>query len=256
MSEELYLGVELTAGKRPWTLVALDGDLRIAEKRSGPMDSVLGFIEPLPSAVVAVDAPAAPNRGLMRQAAVRRSLGLTARGKRWADWRVCEVELRRRNLRLYNTPSTVRAAPAWMRAGFAFYRRLADFGYTALVERASPAARLHIEVHPHACFAVLLGRRPVLKSGLEGRMQRQMVLYMEGIDLPNPTDAFEAITRQTILQGRWPLDDLLEHDELDALAGAYTAYLVRQRPGRISQVGERQEGLITLPADELLDFYA
>ncbi len=87
-------------------------------------------------------------------------------------------------------------------------------------------------------------------------MQRQMVLYLEGIDLPNPTDAFEAITRQTILQGRWPLDDLLGHDELDALAAAYTAYLARQRPGRITQVGEREEGLITLPTDELRDFYA
>ena len=255
MSEELYLGVELTAGKRPWTLVALDGDLRIAEKRSGPMDSVLGFIEPLPSAVVAVDAPAAPNRGLMRQAAVRRSLGLTARGKRWADWRVCEVELRRRNLRLYHTPSGAREAPAWMRAGFDFYRRLESLGFSALVERSPQAARLHLEVHPYACFAVLLGRRPISKSGLEGRMQRQMALYLEGIDLPNPTDVFETITRQTILQGRWALDDLMGHDELDALSGAYTAYLARQRPGRISRVGERDEGLITLPADELLEFY-
>ena len=256
MTEELYLGVDLTSGKRPWSLVALDGDLRIVERRSGPMEAILEFVQPLEAAVVAVDAPAAPSAGLMRQTGVRRRLGLTSRDKRWADWRVCEFELRRRNLRLYHTPSSVRAAPGWMRAGFKFYRRLESLGFIALVERAPQVTRLHLEVHPHACFAVLLGRRPVLKSGLEGRMQRQMTLYMEGIDLPNPTDAFEAITRQTILQGRWPLEDLLDHDDLDALAGAYTAYLARQRPGRISQVGERDEGLITLPADELLDFYA
>src|SRR3990172_7057531 len=95
MSEELFLGVDLTAGQRPWTLMALDRDLRIAEKRSGPAESILEFLQSLEPAVVAIDAPAAPNRGRMRQAAVRRRLGMTARGERWADWRVCEVELRR-----------------------------------------------------------------------------------------------------------------------------------------------------------------
>jgi len=256
MTAELYVGVDVSAGKRPWTMAALDAELRIVEKRAAGADEIVDFLAGLESAVVAVDAPASPHRGRMRRPEVRQRLGLPPRGKRWSDWRVCEVELRRRNLRLYNTPGAARAAPAWMRAGFDFYRRLEKSGYIPFVLRASADERLHLEVHPHACFAVLLGHRPLGRHSLEGRMQRQMVLYLEGLDLPNPSDVFETITRQTILRGRWPLDDLLEHDELDALAAAYTAYLARQRPGRISQVGERDEGLITLPADELLDFYA
>jgi hypothetical protein len=36
---------------------------------------------------------------------------------------------------------------------------------------------------------------------------------------------------------------------------AYTAYLVGLKPGRVSQVGDRDEGLITVPVGELKPFY-
>jgi predicted RNase H-like nuclease len=112
-----------------------------------------------------------------------------------------------------------------------------------------------MEVHPHACFAVLLGHRPLLKANLEGRLQRQMVLYLEGIDLRNPVHTLEEVTRQHLLAGALPLDGLHNHDELDALVAAYTAYLVHQKPARVCQVGDPQEGLITLPAASLKDRY-
>lgn len=256
MPDELYVGVDPTAGKRPFRLVALDEDLRVASRLTGDAGAALDFIGSLERATVAVDAPAGPNAGWMKRADVRKRLGLTERSRRWSDWRVCEVELRKRNLRLYSTPSTVRAAPAWMRAGFDFYRKLSSLGFVPLAGRGQEDARVHLEVHPHACFAVLLGRRPVAKSSLEGRMQRQMALYLEGVDLPSPMDVFEGITRQTLLHGQWPLDELEGHDELDAMAAAFTAFLARQRPGRITQVGVIEEGLITLPSDDLLDHYS
>jgi predicted RNase H-like nuclease len=115
--------------------------------------------------------------------------------------------------------------------------------------------KMMIEVHPHACFAVLLGHRPLLKANLEGRLQRQMVLYLEGIDLRNPVHTLEEITRQHLLSGSLPLDGLHNHDELDALAAAFTAYLVHQKPARVCQVGDPGEGLITLPAAGLKDRY-
>jgi predicted nuclease with RNAse H fold len=256
MANELYIGVDPTAGKRPFRLVALDDDLRIASRLTGSVEEVLEFLGSLERAVVAVDAPASLNGGWMRRADVRRRLGLPERTRRWSDWRVCEAELRLRNLRLYNTPSTRKAAPAWMRVGFDFYRRLEALGFVALTTRGQEDLRLHIEVHPHACYAALLARRPMGKSSLEGRMQRQMALYLEGVDVPNPMDVFEGITRQTILRGPWPLESLEGHDELDALAGAFTAFVARQRPGHVTQVGVVEEGLITLPSDELLDHYA
>ena len=112
-----------------------------------------------------------------------------------------------------------------------------------------------IEVQPHTSFAVLLERRPFLKRNLEGRMQRQLVLYLEGLDIPNPMHALEEITRHHLLTGQIPLGGLYEHDQLDALVTAYTAYLVGVKPERVGQVGDGEEGLITLPVAKLKDFY-
>jgi predicted nuclease with RNAse H fold len=252
---DIYLGIDPTAGRRPATLAALDDDLRIVEL--GPMNvrQLLAFIEARPAAVVAVDAPQSPNRGLMRRPEVRRRFGLPPRSGTFGQWKVCEYELRRRNLRIYATPSRASAAPAWMRAGFALYERLKKLGFSFVRLGQAPPARMMIEVHPHACFAALLGHRPLLKANLEGRLQRQMVLYLEGIDLRNPVHSLEEITRQHLLAGALPLDGLHNHDELDALVAAYTAYLVHQKAGRVSQVGDPVEGLITLPAATLKEHY-
>jgi predicted nuclease with RNAse H fold len=252
---DIYVGIDPTAGRRPATLAALDDDLRIL--RLGPIDvdGILDFLGSQPGAVVAVDAPQSPNRGLMRRPDLRRRLGLPPRGRTFIQWKVCEYELRRRNLRIYATPSEVSAAPSWMRAGFALYRRLVGLGFAFFRSGEAPPAKMMIEVHPHACFAVLLGHRPLLKAQLEGRLQRQMVLYLEGLDLRNPVHTLEEVTRQHLLSGSLPLEGLHSHDELDALAAAYTAFLAHQKPTRVCQVGDPREGLITLPTAGLKDHY-
>jgi predicted nuclease with RNAse H fold len=252
---DIYLGIDPTAGRRPATLAALDDDLRVVHLGPMGLDELMAFVEAHPGAVLAVDAPQSPNRGLMRRPDVRRRLGLPARGRTFAEWKVCEFELRRRNVRIYATPSKASGAPAWMRGGFALYARLRQVGFSFIRLGEPLPARIMIEVHPHACFAVLLGHRPLLKANLEGRLQRQMVLYLEGIDLRNPVHTLEEVTRQHLLAGALPLDGLHNHDELDALVAAYTAFLVHQKPARTCQVGDPQEGLITLPAASLKDHY-
>jgi predicted nuclease with RNAse H fold len=252
---DIYLGIDPTAGRRPATLAALDDDLRVMHLGGMAVDDLVAFVEGHPGAVVAVDAPQSPNRGLMRRPEVRRRFGLPPHGRTFGQWKVCEYELRRRNLRIYATPSQASAAPAWMRAGFALYERLARLGFSFIRLGQEPPAKIVMEVHPHACFGVLLGHRPLLKSNLEGRLQRQMVLYLEGIDLRNPVHTMEEITRQHLLAGALPLDGLHDHDELDALVAAYTAFLVHQKPSRVCQVGDPREGLITLPAANLKDRY-
>ena len=252
---DIYLGIDPTAGRRPATLAALDDDLRIVHLGPLDADGVVAFVEAHPGAVVAVDAPQSPNRGLMRRPDVRRRFGLPPRGRTFGQWKLCEYELRRRNLRIYSTPSEASAAPSWMRAGFALCKRLTQLGFGFFQQGDPTPAKAMVEVHPHACFAVLLGRRPLLKANLEGRLQRQMVLYLEGLDLRNPVHSLEEITRQHLLSGSLPLDGLHNHDELDALVAAFTAYLIHQKPSRVCQVGDVREGLITLPAAGLKDRY-
>ncbi len=111
------------------------------------------------------------------------------------------------------------------------------------------------EFHPHGRFVVRLERRPFLKQTLEGRLQRQMVLYLQGLDIPDPLKTLEEITRHHLPSGELPMCGLLAHDELEGLVADCTACLVSLRPERTSQVGDRQEGCITLPVPELKPFY-
>jgi predicted nuclease with RNAse H fold len=253
---DVYIGIDPTAGRRPFSVAALDDNLRVAALEPVDADGAMAFVERWPNAIVAIDAPQSPNQRLMRRPRIRKTFGLNPHSRTFTDWKVCEYELRRRNLRIYNTPSRPSEAPAWMRVGFDLYRRLESMGFSFFRAGESMADRTVVEVHPHACYAALLGHRPLPKDSLEGRLQRQMVLYVEGIDLANPLHVLEEISRHHILSGDLPLDGLYSHDELDALAAAYTAYLVHQKPARVSQVGDAVEGLITVPVGSLKDRYS
>jgi predicted nuclease with RNAse H fold len=254
-TQAVYVGIDPTAGTRPMNYAALDSDLRLVALDEGNLEGVLAFVQGLESGVVAIDAPQSPNQGLMLRPEIRRRFNLRPGGKTWGQWKVCEVELRRRNVRLYNTPSREKDAPRWMRTGFTLYRRLAASGFRHFVSGEPCPPRAMIEVHPHACYSVLLERRPFLKGTLEGRLQRQLVLYLEGLDIPNPMHVLEEITRHHLLTGQLPLQGLYSHDQLDALAAAYTGYLVALKPERVCQVGDLEEGVITLPVAQVKDFY-
>ena len=254
-TEGVFVGIDPTAGKRPLNFAALDRDLRLVALHTGHMEDVLAFVGGLEHAVVAVDAPQSPNRGLMLQPEVRRRFNLRPGGKTWGQWKVAEYELRRRNIRLYSTPAREADAPQWMQNGFRLFRRLSAMGFQHFTVGEEPRPKMMIEVHPHGCFSSLLGHRPLLKDTLEGRLQRQLVLYREGLDVPDPMQTLEELTRHHLLAGQLPLQGLYSHDELDALAAAHTAYLVGVKPARVSQVGDRTEGWITLPVPTLKDFY-
>jgi hypothetical protein len=250
-----YVGVDPAAPGRPIRYVALDRNLQLVRNDSDGFEDVLSYLAGLESAVVAVAAPQGPNQGLMAQPAVRARYDLQPNGDTWCDWRVAEYELRRRNIRLYNTPADPKSAPGWVRTGFEFFKRLRSMGFRDYHSGDKPHARSMIEVQAHACNTVLLERIPFLKGTLEGRMQRQLKLYLEGVELLNPMSVIEEITRHHLLSGHLPLEGLLEKDELEALVAAYTAYLVGTRPDDVTQVGDPEEGLITLPVGELKATY-
>jgi predicted nuclease with RNAse H fold len=253
--ETVFVGIDPTAGDRPMHFAVLNRDLHLVALSQGDAETVLAFVGGLERAVVAIDAPQSPNRGLMLRPEIRRRYNLNPDGRTWGQWKVCEYELRRRNIRLYNTPREEDKAPRWMRLGFDLYRRLLSMGFEHYVFGEGRGERMVLEVHPHACYAALLGRRPFLKQTIEGRLQRQLVLYVEGFEFRNPITILEEVTRHHLLSGNLPLEGLYPHDELDALAAAHTAYLVGVKPERVSQLGDRDEGLITLPAPRMQDFY-
>ena len=254
-AEAVYLGIDPSAGVKPCHYAAIDKNLKLIGLDKGDMEEVLSYAGGIEYGIVAIDAPASLSQALLARPEVRRSFGLPERGRTWRNWKVGEFELRRRNIRLYRTPVNAHRAPKWMQQGFRVHQRLRKMGFRPFSGEEHPADRALVEINPQACFTVLLKRKPFPKQTLEGRLQRQLVLFLEGLDIPNPMLALEEITRHHLLSGHMPMDMLFSHQALDALMAAYTAYLVSESGDRICQVGEPSEGLITLPLPELQDFY-
>ncbi len=250
--DPVFIGIDPTAGRPPMSFAVLNDELDLLQRGAGDLDALLEVVRSQASAVVAVDAPQSPNAGLMKQPARRQSYGLPPKSARWANFKVCEYELRRRGIKLHNTPGEIEAAPKWMQLGFKLYAALRAEGYQPY-RPGSATPKQYLEVHPHATFAVLLGHLPLRKDSLEGRMQRQLILYREKVDVPDPLQVLEEITGHHLLEGHLTLPALYTHDELDALASAYTAHLALRQPEQVTCVGDGAEGEIVLPVS-MTDF--
>jgi hypothetical protein len=252
-SQTTFLGIDPTAGIRPFTYAALDSDLKLIALGQANLDEVLAFVAGQRAAVVAVCAPRRPNLGLMGKSDIREGLSPVPRPGRWTNFRLAEYQLRQMNITAPQTPAHAADCPNWMRMGFTLYHRLENLNYQDYPDGDSPHQCL--EVYPHASFTVLLDRIPLPKHSLEGRLQRQLVLHECRINLPDPMLIFEEITRYRLLQGFLPLENLYPAQELDALVAAYTAWLAGTKAGEVTLLGHPEEGTLVLPVAALKSRY-
>jgi hypothetical protein len=90
---------------------------------------------------------------------------------------------------------------------------------------------------------------------LEGRLQRELLLYELGLHIHDPMVFFEEITRHKLLNGILPFELVHSPAQLDAMAAAYTAWHVLQKPAEAVRLGHPLEGFITLPVSVLKEKY-
>ena len=102
-----------------------------------------------------------------------------------------------------------------------------------------------LEINAQESFRALLGSKLLPRYTLEGRLQRALVLYELGLQISDPMDVFEEITRYKLMQGNRPFGNVYSPKELDALIGAYVAWMTLNRPGQIAVQAE-----FALPAQE------
>jgi hypothetical protein len=230
-----FIGIEPASGRRPFTLAALDADLNLLALGAASPDEALAYAAGQEAAVIGVNAPARPSRGL-------------AGSGRWHDRRAAEYELHRLGITPPRTPRDAADAPSWMQRGFALFAALENLGFGAppAAPSAEPA-RCTLETHPPGAFTSLLGVVPFPRNSLEGRIQRQLVLYLNQVNVPNPMGIFEEITRHRLLKGILPLEELHTPAELDALAAAFTARFAAENPASILRLGDTAEGQVFLP---------
>ena len=247
-----YVGVDPTAGRHPFTFAALDHDRKLVALAAGNFDDVLAFLNEYQAVTVAVNAPPRPNLGLVRKNLETQNM---APGQlRGSDMRQAESELRERGLLVSPTPSRINTCPAWMQMGFDLYHRIDQAGFNQYP--AENASRQWLETHPQAAFCTLLGKLPLPKPTLEGRLQRQIALYEQGVGIKDPMEFFEEITRHKLLHGVLPMELVYAAEELDTLMAAYMAFYVTNCPQEMMLIGDKAEGQIALPVAHLKERYS
>jgi len=249
LSHNTEPGQTRTRDRRAFVYAALNQEGHLIALGEGSLEDVLAFAGGQENAYVAVSAPRRPNQGLMTQESLREQLVPPPKPGRWMEFRLAEYLLRQRQIGMTPTPGREEDCPGWMRSAFHLYQRLESFGFCPYPTADAPLQWL--EVHPHACFSTLLGQSPFPKHSLEGRLQRQLVLYQQGLKIPDPMVFFEEITPFRLLRGSLPLKNVYTPEELDALAAAYTAWIAGLHPEQITLLGAPEEGQVALPIPEV-----
>ena len=244
-----FIGIDPTAGRRPMAYAALDGNLKLLALDEGNLDEITAFVGGQQSAFVAISSPSKVNQGLMKKDEIRETLKPVPRPGRWMGFRVSEYQLRQHKIHIMRTCSDESKCPNWMKIGFELYRRLKSLGYVNYP--AEDGSSQLMEVYPHAIFTVLLGSVPYSKGTLEGKLQRQLILHNQGLDIPDPMRFFEEITRYRIIKGMLPFGILYKTRKLDALAAAFTAWVAATAPSEVTLLGHPAEGLMVLPVKAL-----
>ena len=112
------------------------------------------------------------------------------------------------------------------------------------------APRQWVETNPHECFRSLAGQTPLPRRTLGGQLQRALILYEQGLQIDDPMDFFEEITRQHVLAGVMPTELLYSSSELDALAAASVAWMLVNKPVQVDLTRDIGEGMIVIPREE------
>ncbi len=122
-----------------------------------------------------------------------------------------------------------------------FKKKIAQTGLKPFGTKAAP--KQWIETNAQDCFHILVDKSPLSRRSLEGRVQRGLILYEQGLRITDPMDFFEELTRHHMLGGVFPHEFLNSAPELDALAAAYVAWLAINEPGQV----EPTPGKLILP---------
>ncbi len=246
-SSDAYIGIDLTPGKKAIALAALDSSLVPITLRQGDLQEALAFLGGQQSARVAVCGPARPSQNILIDVEKRANLLIPLTPGRPGNMRVAEYQLGQAGLPIYRTPAALEDAPSWMQTSFSLYRQLEKMGFEPY-QPGKEVARQMLETPAELCLRAWLPGSPMPPNTLLGRIQRQLALYDLGLELPDPMEFFEEITRFRILQGALPESSIYPLGQLNALAAAYLAYLSHVHPEQITLVGVPAEGQIAIPA--------
>ena len=242
-----FIGVEVRADKDyPFTYAAIDTELNVRALGKGDHQDAFAFLAGQHNALAAVNSPLTTNKGLLKREKIRKRLSVKSHLGRWANLRLVEYELLERGVNVPRTPQSIEHSPRWMKLGFRLFAELRKLGYA---DYPHESAQLQcFECQGEAAFWQLLGHVPLTADTLEGCIQRQVVLKLAGLQVPDAMRFFTEITRHKLLRNQLPTEMVYSAGELNALAAAYTACLCTGEDEETILIGHEEEGTVLLPA--------
>jgi len=240
-----FIGISLTPGKHPFAYAAIDPKKEILALNSGTLEDTLAFTAGQSAALVCVGAPSGTSQNKVTMPPPSEDQPHRGRKAATPALRSAEFELEQLGISIFHTPCEENRCPSWVKNGFQLYQRLQDAHYQPFSSTRQPLE--YLESHPEVVFWSLLGHAPFPSGTLEGRLQRQLILYENDLPIPEPMNFFEEVTRHKFLRGILPLENIYTQPELDSLALAFTAWILFHQPERSLQLGDPEEGQIILP---------
>ena len=241
-----FIGVEASASRtHPFTFAVIDRELVIRSIGSGSLQDAFAFLAGQDNALAAINSPMTTSQGILKREEIRKKLSPSSHLSHWANLRLVEYELLQRGVEVPRTTSSRKRSPRWMRLGFQLFEELHKLGYEKYPHMV--AEKQFFECQGEAVFWNLLGHSPLRKDTLEGCLQRQLVLGMCGMPVPDAMLFFEEITRHRILNNLLPMENLYSAPELNTLAAAYTAWVAGSQPEKLISIGHEEEGIVFLP---------
>ena len=220
--QEMYIGVDVAAGKRPFTLAEVNQAGELISLTQCALDEVM-TITNRPSVWIAVNA--------LR----------TAEKVKSGEMRGVGREVKSKQLFFQPLPVDLLKMSSYARNFHLLYAQLEQ------IPRIDDEKARVIKINAVACFKLLLGGQLLPGAGYEGRIQRQLALIRQGIRLKDPMAFYEEITRRRLLQGDLPDNLLYRPVQLNALIAACMAWLARQDPQRVAYIGDEADGWIAIP---------
>jgi hypothetical protein len=245
---QAYIGIDPSRGRKSVSYAALDQHLEPVAQGKGSLNDVLAFVGGQQQAVVGVVGPSAPGQSILVDPERRTALLIPLSRGRPGDIRVAEYLLKQLGLPVYKTPSARDKLSAWKQVAVELHQKLTHMGYAPHGEDPE-AEHLRLEVVPEVCFRAWLEGEALPASSTFGRFQRQLTLYDLGVNIPDPMDFFEEITRYRALRGQVPEEMIYSTARIQALAAAYLAWQTKNQPDQVARVGVAGEGYISLPAE-------
>ena len=123
-------------------------------------------------------------------------------------------------------------------------KKLAQAGFAPYLKKS--ALKQWIEMNSRDCFHGLAGWSPLPPRTFEGRIQRALILFEQGLRINDPMDFFEEITRHHVLMGVFPKESLYSAAELDALIAAYAAWATVRQPVLVDVSGNKLDGIMVV----------